>query len=636
MYRINVGGNLTKLMILILFATVNYQVNAQPVKKTDDLIASAKKMLVAKDYKGTIKTCNQILVSEPGNKDAHLLMADVYNAIDSVDLEILHLHKAGEIGREWDVVFKLGEAYFKKGDYPEALRYYNVYSNYKYIPEKRQFLLACKMASCEFSMSPVSDNGNKNSQGAVKEGVTFWPEASADGKYMTFNQLQGNSGEENSGKALPDSVRWKIALPDSLLKGLSNEGIKSLTEDSKIMFFTGCDRPDGMGGCDIYLMKYENGKWSDPLNAGNPVNSAGWDAQPTFFAKKRVLYFSSDRKGGEGKKDIWKAELQGFSEDGKPQWKEPVNLGNLLNTPVDEISPFVFENKHSLYFASDGHPGMGGMDIFSAVIDDEGNIIDIRNLGYPINTSYDDDGLTVNLICDTIYFSTSRQTEKGTEIFAFNLDRGIATPPMSYLKTNVTNLKTGKPLQVEIKLENQSLRTAKVLAQRTNDKGQTMYCLQLNRNYVLSISEPGYLYYSTNLKPTVANTIDKPEVLGIALQPIEIGAEVQLYNIYYETDSFRILPQSEPELMNLVTFLKNNNKLKVEIQGHTDSSGNPEANQVLSERRAKSVVDYLIMNGISSQRLKSQGYGDKFPIAGNDTQQGRTLNRRTTIKILEN
>jgi outer membrane protein OmpA-like peptidoglycan-associated protein len=137
------------------------------------------------------------------------------------------------------------------------------------------------------------------------------------------------------------------------------------------------------------------------------------------------------------------------------------------------------------------------------------------------------------------------------------------------------------------------------------------------------------------LNQSKVNSLSEPQVLDIELEPIEVGAEVQLYNIYYETDSFRILPQSESELQNLVTFLKNNSVLKIEIQGHTDSSGNAEANQILSQRRAKSVVEYLTRNGINTNRLKFGGYGDKVPIASNETVEGRMLNRRTTIKILE-
>jgi outer membrane protein OmpA-like peptidoglycan-associated protein len=159
--------------------------------------------------------------------------------------------------------------------------------------------------------------------------------------------------------------------------------------------------------------------------------------------------------------------------------------------------------------------------------------------------------------------------------------------------------------------------------------------MQLNRNYVFTVSEPGYLFFSRFMNQGKANSVDEAYPLDIVLQPIEIGAEVQLYNIYFDTDSFRILPQSGSELQNLVTFLKNNSELKIEIQGHTDSSGNAENNKLLSERRAKSVVDYLTENGIKITRLKFGGYGDKVPISSNETAEGRMLNRRTTIKILE-
>jgi len=138
----------TGILLVLIMLFFNISMNAQTSKKVDDLYAGAKKQFETKDYQGTIKTCNQILSAEPGFKDAHLLLADVYGKLDSVDLEIFHLNKAGEIGREWEVVFRLGEAHFKKADYSEALRYYNIYSDYKYIDEKRQFLLACKIASC--------------------------------------------------------------------------------------------------------------------------------------------------------------------------------------------------------------------------------------------------------------------------------------------------------------------------------------------------------------------------------------------------------------------------------------------------------------------------------------------------------
>jgi outer membrane protein OmpA-like peptidoglycan-associated protein len=622
-----------KLLIALVLLMANVTLQAQTGKKVDGLMAEAKKQFSENNYQGAIKTGKQILAIEPESKDAHLLLADVYGKLDSTNLEIIHLNKAGELGREWEVVFRLGEAHFKKGDYSDALRYYNIYSDYKGISEKRQFLLACKMANCKFAMYSINNTGELNPGNGE-----YWPTISPDGKKVVFTRVSDGAAGKQEGEfymGLPDSVIWQIARPvnDSIV--FDNEGVQKFGDGARVLFFTACNRPDGVGDCDIYFIKFEDGKWAQPLNAGNLLNSAKWEGQPSFSPENQLLYFSSDRSGGQGNKDIWRAELTGFSETGEPQWKTPENLGSLINTPGNEISPFVYEEKHKFFFASDGHPGMGGMDLFAAETDNSGNLLNLTNLGYPINTHYDDDALTLNLICDTTYFSSSRQTAKGMEIFAFNFDRGLSTTPVAYVRVKVKNMVTKKPVQVDVKLESQPFKTSRFQMQGTDENGEAMFYVMLNRNYAFTVAEPGYLYTSKFVNQGKTNSIGNPEVLEIELEPIEIGAEVQLYNIYFETDSFRILAQSESELQNLVTFLTNNGDLKVEIQGHTDSSGNAENNKQLSERRAKSVVDYLVKNGIPINRLKFGGYGDKVPIASNETPEGRMLNRRTTIKILE-
>lgn len=630
-----------KIVLTLILLIVQFEINAQSNNKSESLLETAKSQAASKNYSQAIKTCNQILVTEPGFKDAHLLLADIYNAMDSTNLEIIHLNKAGEIGREWDVVFRLGEAHFKNKNYSEALRYYNIYSDYQYVNEKRQFLLACKMASCKFSIFSMGNEDVKSVSNRGSEtnlpGAEYWPTPSADGKNLVFSQIKKEINKPADGMytVAQDSEMWNISKLVSDSVTFDNEGTQRLSSGEKILFFTACNRSDGAGDCDIYLVKFKNGIWGTPVNAGLAINSAKWDGQPTFFAKSKTLYFSSERNGGKGKKDIWKAELTGFSDDGTAKWKEPVNLGNLINTPGNEISPLIYENKQVLYFASDGHPGMGGMDLYSAEIANSGQIVNLRNLGYPVNTNADDDAMSLNHISDTTYFASSRQTAKGNEIYAFNLDRGIPASNVAYVKTSVKDMKTRKPLAVNVKLESQPFKSGRPVEQETDANGESMFLLQLNRNYAFSVSEPGYLFFSRIMNQATANSVMEPYALDILLQPIEIGAEVQLYNIYFDTDSFRILPQSGSELQNLVTFLKNNADLKVEIQGHTDSSGNAEKNKQLSERRAKSVVDYLTQNGIKISRLKFIGYGDKNPIATNETAEGRMLNRRTTIKILE-
>jgi outer membrane protein OmpA-like peptidoglycan-associated protein len=204
------------------------------------------------------------------------------------------------------------------------------------------------------------------------------------------------------------------------------------------------------------------------------------------------------------------------------------------------------------------------------------------------------------------------------------------------VKAKVTDKKTGKVVHADIELVNMSYSPPQSRIEKADEKGEAMLALPLQRNYSFNVSEPGYLFYSKSILLKDSTSIANPFVLAIELEPIEIGAKMELYNIYYETDSFRILPQSEPELNKLVAFLKENPGLKVQIQGHTDSSGNPERNQNLSEMRAISVVQYLEKNGIAGNRLQSQGFGDKVPVADNATEEGRRQNRRTTVKILGN
>jgi outer membrane protein OmpA-like peptidoglycan-associated protein len=169
--------------------------------------------------------------------------------------------------------------------------------------------------------------------------------------------------------------------------------------------------------------------------------------------------------------------------------------------------------------------------------------------------------------------------------------------------------------------------------EKADENGEILLCLPLNSNYAFNVSEPGYLFYSQSIQLAGSNSIQNPFIFNIQLEPVKIGAEMNLYNIYFETDSFRILPESEPELIKLVSFLHNNSDLGVEIQGHTDNTGRPENNLSLSEQRAKSVVQYLILKEISPNRLTAKGYGAARPVAPNDTWEGRKLNRRTTVKI---
>ncbi|MEZ5102945.1 MAG: OmpA family protein [Draconibacterium sp.] len=624
---------------MVLFITFGFTSVAQSEKKLDKLFADAKSYYSSQNLEATIATCNRILAEAPGYVNAHLLLADLYNKIDSLNLEILHLSKAEELSNDTLVFFRLGEAYYEMGDYSEALRYYNKYSNYKLIPEKRQFVLACKIASCKFAINsiknPVEFDPTDVGEGVNSVNDEYWPTPSLDGKKLVFTRLLKGSGypQEDFFVSEKDSENWSSAKPLYEINTGENEGAQTLSADSKILFFTACNRPEGFGSCDIYFSRFQNGKWSNPENAGSPLNTNYWEAQPSFSSDNKYLYFSSNRKGGKGKKDIWRAEFMGFSETGKPRWKEPENMGSAINTAGDEISPFIHANNHNFYFASDGLTGMGGLDLFTAEIDENGKIDSVKNMGYPINTHQDELGLTISSIGETAYFSSARNSETGLDIFSFNLDRGLRPTPVSYIKAKITDKQTGGPVQADVDFADLSYSVPKNRVETADRDGEIMLCLPLSRNYSFTVSEPGYLFYSRSILLKDAKTLVDPLVLDIKLDPIEVGAQMNLYNIYFETDSFRILPASEPELERLMSFLKTNPNLKVEIQGHTDNTGTTERNQLLSEQRAKSVVDYLVNKGIQATRLHFKGYGENVPVANNDTEQGRTLNRRTTVLI---
>lgn len=612
--------------------------NAQGSKRVEKMFEAAKTLYSQNNYSKSLELCDEIVRLDDGYANAHLLMAEMYKDMDSTRLEIVHLSKAQKNSDNALIDFRLGEAFYALGMYSEALSFYEKYKENQDIPEKRQFLLACKMASCKFAIqsikNPVDFDPNNMGDHINSANDEYWPTPTLDGRHLVFTRLMKDSvyrPQEDFFMAELDSLEWD-AKPMDEVNTMENEGAQTLSADSKIMFFTACNRTDGFGSCDIFFSRFINGKWTEPRNAGEPLNTRSWEAQPSLSSDNQFLYFSSNRPGGKGKKDIWRIEFFGFSESGNPKWGKPENL-EAINTVGDEISPFIHANNRNFYFASDTHIGMGGLDLYSCLIDEDGTISELKNMGYPINTYKDDMGLTISSIGNIAYFSSARETDKGLDIFSFNLDRGLQPQPVTYVKATVRNKKTQQPIAANIELVNLNSMNGKSQIQRADENGEVMLALPLRRNYAFNVSEDGYLFYSQSMQLANENNITDPIFLDIDLEPIEVGAQMELYNIYYETDSFRILPQSKPELNKLVDFLANNRGLKVEIQGHTDSSGNPESNMELSKRRAKSVVDYLVENNISVSRLEFDGYGDTKPIASNETSEGRRQNRRTTIKI---
>ena len=501
--------------------------------------------------------------------------------------------------------------------------------------EVERLILHCRFAieaiknPVEFEAERLSDNINtKNNE--------YWPSISLDGSKLVFTRLlKPERGVPNEDFYISeyDMDGWGIATPIIEINTGENEGAQTLSADGRLLFFTACNRPDGNGSCDIYYSVFNGKFWSKPVNAGIILNSASWDAQPTISSDNRYLYFSSNREGGKGKKDIWRAELLEIKENGKIRWSVPENVGDSINTPGDEISPFFHPDNKNFYFASDYHPGMGGMDLFLTKLGNGNDFKMPENLGYPINTSENEQGLNISSDGKTAYYASERNPEFGLDIYTFPLPEEIRPEPVSYVNAKIIDAETGEIIRATVELIQLSSDSAQQRRIKADENGEILLCLPYNANYAFNVSHDGYLFYSKAIQLSRETTLEAPEKVEIKLNRINVGAEMNLYNIYFETDSFRILPASEPELEKLVMFLKTNPNIEVEIQGHTDNTGQPEQNLILSENRAKSVVDYLVLNGIEKNRLQYKGIGENKPVANNDSEEGRKLNRRTTIKI---
>ena len=466
----------------------------------------------------------------------------------------------------------------------------------------------------------------------------YWPGLTLDGKYFYFTRMafKNNHPFEDfyRSEIVDSNYLASVKLPEPVNSD-NNEGTISITADGKNIFFSAKDRlnaqgmPIGIGGFDIYFSAYNMGQWSKPNNLGQPVNSPSWDAQPSISPDGLNLYFASDRPGGFGGADIWVSTFK----DGR--FQPPVNLGPEINTAGEEQSPFIHYDNQTLYFSSNGLPGIGSLDIFVAKKGEDGKFKNPENLGYPINTEKDELGLIVDRLGRFGYLSSERDGGYGgLDIYKFELPGNLKPEAVSYVQGTVFDATTLEKIVAKIELTN--LSTGKVIANIESQKGTGNFFIVLksNQNYMLTIDQTNYLFYSANFALKEHSNLE-PYKLDVPLRKPEAnGTDVTLNNVFFDVDRYELKPESKYELDKLVFLLKKFPFMKIEIGGHTDNTGDKAKNKTLSQNRAKAVKDYLVNAGIDGTRLNAVGYGDSKPIAENTTDTGRAKNRRTVFKVL--
>ena len=476
----------------------------------------------------------------------------------------------------------------------------------------------------DYIFSPINLGDSINTKD-----LEYFPSLTIDGKKMIFTRRIAS--DEDFYESNFVNGKWSRAEPlGGKVNTNLNEGAQNISQDGQLLIFTGCNYPEGEGSCDLYFSIKTNNGWSEPQNLGPVVNTDFWESSPSLSPDKRDLYFASSRAGGFGGRDIWVTHRL---PTGK--WSRPENLGEAVNTSGDESCPFMHADNETLYFNSNGHPGYGMTDLFLSKKVNDSSWVVAENLGYPINTIDDQGSLIVAADGKTAYYaSDGTDTKGGLDLYSFQLREDIRPLKTLWVKGKVFDKKTNAGLPSAVELTD--LKNGNLISKiQTDEDGNYLVTLPVGKDYAFNVNRRGYLFYSDNFS-LAKNSPDSDFIVNIPLQPIEKGATIVLKNIFFETGKFELKSESKSELDKLVSLLRDNPDLKIQIDGHTDNVGQEKDNQLLSTNRAKSVVAYLLSKAINTQRLTYKGFGSTKPVSDNLTEKGKSLNRRTELSIISN
>lgn len=617
------------LTVLLFSSYITYGQRPSTHKKAQIAYENAAKHLAHQEKEKAIDELKKALQLDPDFATAYQQLADIYRSQKKYRKAIPLYEAVLKIDPNLTTLtlFGLGESLLGEGEYQLARDNLSQYAKENLNPTSQEKVQKY-IKDCEFALRSKRDTSiriKKLPASINTRDDEYFPKLTADGKRIIFTRKTDN--QENFFESNSENESWQTAekLAGSVNSDLFNEGAHCISPDGKYLFFTGCNRPNGMGSCDIYVSKYEDGAWSSPHNLGSPINTKGWEAQPAISSDGRTLYFVSNRPGGMGGSDIWRSEL---SEDGK--WQTPQNLGNKVNSVFDERSPYIHADNKTLYFASEGWPGFGRFDLFKTQIDSSGQWATPTNLGSPINNNYDQTAIHINMNGATGYLSSADSSDQ-LDIYSLTVPRSLRPIPVVYIKGTVYDSESKAPLSASVSVTNTHNREIVYLSDSDYSDGQFIATLPVGANYAVHIQKEGYMFDSRQYDISQSELQDEVFENDIFLQPIKKGNIMRLNNIYFDTDSYVPLKDSEPELQLIIKFLRSNPTVSIEVAGHTDSTGSKAHNQQLSENRATAIITYLVSKGISASRLTSKGYGDTKPIGDNNTAEGKQLNRRTEI-----
>jgi len=589
----------------------------------------------APNYLAGIPYFDKAIAKDPNFIDAYMIKGDFAARSGRNDLAI-EAYRAGikinpNVTTTGYVYYDLAILEWSEGQYAEALEHGKKYisnrnANPDLVKETMWLIKNCEFAA-EAVKNPVPFEPVNIGAGVNTEDPEYFPTLTVDQKQLLFTRMvtdpKNGFQQEDFFVSTGDGDYWNTGIPmPRNINTYNNEGAPTFAPDGRTLIFVGCIDPRygygegrrGYGSCDLFVTEKVGNKWLDPINLPGGVNSKNWETQPSLSSDGKTLYFIRGNvrsSGGRNKRngDIYVSRKQ---KDGS--WGIAEKLPNNINTPASESSVLIHPDGRTLYFASNGHIGMGGTDLYMTTLQPNGTWSDPKNLGYPINTSDNENSLLVYSNGEVAIFGSDRPGGKGAlDLYSFKLPESIRPTKTIYMTGTVYDIASNKRLEAEFSLID--LETGKEVIKSFSDRqnGEFLVTLPINKDYALIVNKDGYNPYSVNFNLTVPENSTDPYHRDVPLIPIGSNGTVQLDNVFFDLDSYKLRKESYIELNRLADFLKQNPDLKIELQGHTDAQGDNASNLTLSSNRAKAVMDYVISQGIDQARLTSKGYGETVP-----------------------
>jgi outer membrane protein OmpA-like peptidoglycan-associated protein/tetratricopeptide (TPR) repeat protein len=636
-----------KILLLVFLAASFLQSRSQwyDPEKVDHKATTIYLLAINKasngDYISSIKMINESLKIDPKFVDAYLSLAGIYAEMKNYTTSVSNFEKAFSLDTVYTKDFYLPYSISLAGcgRFAEALKAVDQFLSNPKINDRSAKAGEFRKKTYQFAIDYAQTHPDKNYVFAPQNlgdsintsDLEYFPSLTIDGKKLIFTKRIAN--KESFYESDKINGTWSKAFPlvGKINSPDFNVGAQNISQDGTWLVFTGCNFPEGEGSCDLYISYLTKNGWSEPENLGRNVNTEFWESTPSLSPDKKDLYFSSNRPGGYGGKDIWVCHR---TENGR--WSQPENLGPDINTSGDESTPFIHADNQTLYFNSNGLPGYSEKpDLFVTRKQTDGKWSKPENLGYPINTIDDEGSMIVAADGKTAYYSSDKiDTKGGLDIYTFELREDLQPSRTLWAKGKVYDVKTKAGLPSTVVLTDVNTRE-NVSKLQTDEDGNYLITLPVGKDYAFNVHRKGYLFYSQNYNMKNISS-DSVFNVDIPLEPIEANAKVILKNVFFDTKKTDLKPESITELDNVVRLMNENPNMKILISGFTDNVGKPADNLKLSTGRAVAVVNYLVTKGVNKDRLSFKGFGEAKPIATNDTEEGRALNRRTELTVVSN